>query len=64
MSEWAPPEEFDEYRLLRPLGRGAMGQVFLAHDALLDRAVAIKFIRGEPDPSARQRFLIEARNIH
>ncbi len=47
-----------------PLGRGAMGQVFLAHDTLLDRPVAVKFIAGgSPDPALRERFFVEARAI-
>lgn len=54
----------DEYRLVRPLGRGAMGIVYLAHDTLLDRAVAIKLISSKrPDPHAPSRFLLEARAI-
>jgi serine/threonine protein kinase/formylglycine-generating enzyme required for sulfatase activity len=54
----------DEYRLLRPLGRGAMGLVYLAQDTLLDRQVAIKLISSKrPDPQAPSRFLIEARAI-
>ncbi|HLL55344.1 MAG TPA: serine/threonine-protein kinase, partial [Myxococcaceae bacterium] len=57
---WKPPEEFDEYRLIRPLGRGGNGQVFLAHDTLLERAVAVKFIPAL-DASALARFLNEAR---
>ena len=57
---WLPPEEFDEYRLVRLLGRGAMGQVYLAHDRVLDRAVAVKFITAL-QADARERFLIEAR---
>ncbi|MCW5808779.1 MAG: protein kinase, partial [Deltaproteobacteria bacterium] len=57
-----PPEEFDDYVIVRELGRGQMGHVYLAEDAVLARPVAIKFIGGvEPDLAARQRFLMEAR---
>ncbi len=59
---WIPPREFDEYRLLEPLGHGAMGQVWLATDTFLDRRVAIKFIGSAEDaPDVRARFLLEAR---
>ncbi len=66
-----PPERFDEYRVLRPLGHGTMGRVFLAQDTLLDRPVAIKFIADlDPDqpqggvlPGLRDRFFVEARAI-
>ncbi len=57
---WSPPEEFDEYRLLRPLGRGRTGMVFLAQDTLLDRPVAVKFVPAL-DSAALARFLTEAR---
>src|SRR5215203_600452 len=54
----------DEYELLRPLGSGTMGQVFLAQDLVLDRRVAVKFISQEsPSPTLRERFLVEARAI-
>jgi serine/threonine protein kinase len=56
--------DLEEFRLVRLLGRGAMGEVYLGHDTVLDRAVAIKVI-GSRDPGAagRERFLIEARAI-
>jgi tetratricopeptide (TPR) repeat protein/tRNA A-37 threonylcarbamoyl transferase component Bud32 len=51
------------YRLLRQLGEGGMGQVYLADDALLDRRVALKFVRRDDlaDPAAHKRLLREAR---
>ena len=58
------PSEFDGHRLLRPLGRGGMGQVFLGQDLLLERPVALKFISApDPDDAHRQRFLQEGRAI-
>jgi serine/threonine protein kinase/formylglycine-generating enzyme required for sulfatase activity len=63
-SGWSPPGEFDEFRLVGPLGRGAMGVVYLAHDRSLDRQVAVKFIASHrPSPKARERFQTEARAI-
>ena len=47
--------------VLRRLGRGATGQLYLAEDSVLARPVAIEFIGADPDPAARQRFLMEAR---
>ncbi|NVB83277.1 MAG: SUMF1/EgtB/PvdO family nonheme iron enzyme [Kofleriaceae bacterium] len=61
--EWSPPDRFEEYRLVQPLGRGAMGLVYLAHDSLLDRPVAVKFPRAAEDPDVRERFFVEARAI-
>src|SRR4051794_26457169 len=60
---WPPPQRFDEFSLLRPLGRGGMGHVYLAHDVGLDRPVALKFIAGEAGDSPRRRFLTEARAL-
>ncbi|HEU0030163.1 MAG TPA: bifunctional serine/threonine-protein kinase/formylglycine-generating enzyme family protein [Kofleriaceae bacterium] len=60
--DFEPPAEFDDYLIVQELGRGQMGRVYLATDAVLARSVAIKFIAGvEPDLAARQRFLMEAR---
>ena len=59
-----PPERFDDYDVIRPLGAGGMGAVYLGHDRMLDRPVALKFIAAvDPDPRARERFLEEARAI-
>ena len=62
--EWNPPQEFDEYRLIRLLGKGSMGRVYLAHDTVLDRPVAVKFVGNAlPDAEDRERFLVEARAV-
>ena len=62
--DWVPPQSFDEYRLIRLLGRGSMGSVYLAHDDVLDRPVAVKFIGNvAPDAEDRERFLVEARAV-
>ncbi|HEX8437174.1 protein kinase domain-containing protein [Archangium sp.] len=61
---WAPPLQFDEFRLVRQLGRGGMGVVHLAQDTSLERLVAVKFIASErPTPWVRAYFETEARAI-
>ena len=55
-------DRVSHYRLLELLGRGAMGEVWLAHDTRVDREIAIKLMRGgAADPDAVARFLREAR---
>ena len=60
-SGWTPPTAFEEYQIRRRLGSGQMGHVFLAHDDLLDREVAIKFIADQMSEAAQARFMVEAR---
>ena len=50
------------YEIRRLLGTGGMGQVYLAHDPVLDREVALKLIGSEiDDDKARNRLVEEAR---
>src|SRR5215813_7362043 len=50
------------YQIDRLIGRGGMGEVYLARDAKLNRPVAIKFLSSERvSDSARRRFQHEAR---
>jgi eukaryotic-like serine/threonine-protein kinase len=48
------------YIVVEALGRGGMGEVFLAYDPELDRRVALKLVRPRQDGDGRQRLLREA----
>ena len=52
------------YRIIRPLGMGGMGKVYVAHDETLKRPVAIKVFRpapGNESPDSLERFRLEGR---
>ncbi|MFC2157542.1 protein kinase [Acidobacteriota bacterium] len=55
-------KQIDQYVLLNQLGKGGMGEVFLAYDTVLDRKVAIKFLPPElqDDKITQERFFREA----
>lgn len=58
-----PGETLHNYEILRQLGEGGMGEVWLAREIHLDREVAIKCLnpRLTSDPEFAARFLREAR---
>ncbi|MCC7541495.1 MAG: serine/threonine protein kinase [Deltaproteobacteria bacterium] len=60
----ATPVRIGRYDVIRLLGEGAMGRVYLARDPDLDRRVAIKTVRDDlPMPAdARETFLTRFRN--
>ena len=56
------PATIGRYEVVRLVGRGGMGEVFLARDPVLDREVAVKLIHGDLEgPKSRERLLREAR---
>jgi eukaryotic-like serine/threonine-protein kinase len=58
-----PPAVIDPFNIERELGRGGMGEVYLARDTRLDRLVAIKALPAHlaQDPDLFARFQREAK---
>jgi hypothetical protein len=58
------PKNIGKYRIIRELGEGAMGKVYLAEDPVLNRRVAVKtMIAGEvASAGAIARFMTEAKS--
>ncbi|MFC2161003.1 serine/threonine protein kinase [Acidobacteriota bacterium] len=58
-----PGDRLKHYKIEKLIGKGGMGEVYLAHDSQLDRKVAIKFLPPElaADEPTKTRFEREAK---
>ena len=56
------PTHFGRYQIKKELGRGGMGQVYLAYDPNLRRDVALKVAFGN-DPELKKRFSKESQTM-
>jgi serine/threonine-protein kinase len=58
-------ETFEDFHILRRLGQGGMGEVYLAEQLSLKRKVAVKVLREDVAANAtvRERFKVESKNV-
>ncbi len=56
-----PGVRINQYELIKMIGEGGMGSVYLARDLRLGRRVAIKFLQSNQNKELTDRFLVEAR---
>ena len=61
----SPPNKLGKFEIRKLLGKGNMGMVFLAHDPVLERDVAIKVMAGSSinDAEMMERFEREAKAV-
>ncbi|MEZ4384846.1 MAG: serine/threonine-protein kinase [Nannocystaceae bacterium] len=60
----APAQRIGRFAILRPLGEGGMGKVYVGYDERLDRRVAIKLLRSSTQGArAKARLLREAQAL-
>lgn len=55
----------DRYEIVKSIGEGGMANVYLAHDEILDRNVALKVLRGDLENNEKfiRRFQREAKSV-
>src|SRR5881409_3455274 len=55
------PKQFGRYTIVKKIGQGGMGTVYLARDTKLERHVALKICTHVDNPRALERFRKEAK---
>src|SRR5690606_1302038 len=63
LGEPVAPVFVGPYRLVRKLGEGGFGEVFLAYDTLHERRVALKLLRDDEETGAPRRLVREGKAI-